>query len=728
MRSVRLSMLMLALWVVSGCGGGASDSAVSSGGGVEAVDQARLDNADSEPGNWMSYGRTYSEQRYSPLTQIDAGNVGTLGLGWVYETREGRGAEATPIVVDGVMYVTSAWNLVYALDAATGRELWVFDPEVDRSAGAWSCCDAVNRGVAVWKGRVYVGTVDGRLIAINAKDGTKAWDVVTVDQSKSYTITGAPRVAKGLVFIGNGGAEYGVRGYLSAYDAETGKLKWRFYTVPGDPAKGPDRAASDPQMAMAAKTWTGDFWKYGGGGTVWDSIVYDPELDQLYFGVGNGSPWDPKVRSPGGGDNLFLSSIVAVKPETGEYLWHFQETPREAWDFTATQPIMLATLKIGGVDRQVLMHAPKNGFFYVLDRRTGKFVSGKNFVPMAKAADTPKGMPISWAYGLDANGRPLENPEARYLNGPATVTPSGVGAHNWQPMSFSPQTGLVYIPARHTLGHYQSDQQFVYREHLRNTAVPVFGRKLLYSRDAAAVQSGAGQPSAPTGGELLAWDPIAQKAAWRVPVSDSKNSGTLATAGGLVFWGEATGQFGAFDARTGRRLWRVDTGVPVSNAPITYQVGGVQYVAVMTAPTINGPIKTAGLMPKSRVLVYRLGGKTALPPYPAPDPAPPPPMINASLDVLGRGERLYTQNCSLCHGAGAAGTGVVPDLRRSPVIQDQAMFRAVLAGGLARNGMPDFSRWIKPEEADAIRAYLAARARAADAPPQSTNGDDEEPR
>ncbi|MEI9852660.1 MAG: c-type cytochrome [Sphingomonas sp.] len=524
-------------------------------------------------------------------------------------------------------------------------------------------------------------------------------------------------MAKGLVFIGNGGAEFGVRGYVGAYDAETGKMKWRFYTVPGDPAKGPDGAASDPQMAMAAKTWIGEHWKYGGGGTVWDSIVYDPELDQLYFGVGNGSPWDRKVRSPGGGDNLFLSSIVAVKPGTGQYLWHFQETPGETWDFTATQSIVLATLKIGGAERKVLMHAPKNGFFYVLDRATGKFISGRNFVPMAKAADTPKGMPISWAYGLDANGRPLENPEARFVDGPALVSPSGVGAHNWQPMSYSPQTGLVYIPARHTFGQYQSDKDFVFKERLRNAGVYVGKRRFEYAVDR---NSQAKDPPELRGfmkGELLAWDPVAQKAAWSVPMASGGNTGTLATAGGLVLWGDANARLSAFDARTGRKLLDVDTGVPALTAPITYRVGGVQYVAVLTAATVNGALKQPGLMPRSRVLVFKLGGAAPLPAYPTPSPLPEAPKVAASKADLAQGEWLYSQNCGLCHGPDASGNGVNPDLRRSPVIRDPAAFRAVLAGGLAGNGMPDFTKWIKPGQADTIRAYIAtqaAKARAAE--------------
>jgi quinohemoprotein ethanol dehydrogenase len=707
MMRVRLAALGLML-ALAGCHG------ASGGGGAATVDQQRIENADGEPQNWLSYGRTYSEQRFSPLTEISTSSVGKLGLAWTYETREGRGAEATPIVVDGVMYVTSAWSVVYALDATTGKELWVFDPQVDRSVGAWACCDVINRGVAVWKGHVYVGATDGRLIAINAKDGSKAWEVATFDKAKPYTISGAPRIAKGLVFIGNSGAEFGVRGYVSAYDADTGKMKWRFYTVPGNPADGPDHAASDPQMAMIAKTWKGDYWKYGGGGTVWDSIVYDAELDQLYIGVGNGAPWDQKVRSPGGGDNLFLTSIVALKPETGQYLWHFQETAGESWDYTATQPIMLATLKIGGADRKVLMHAPKNGFFYVLDRATGKFVSGKNFVPMAKAADTPKGMPISWAYGLDANGRALENPEARYMDGPVLVTPSGLGAHNWQPMSYSPQTGLVYLPAKQVASIYFSDKVFVFKDHFQNTgnsAAPHMGQSKL---DPPAVKNF-------NRGMLIAWDPVAQKAAWSVPVPEVKNGGTLATAGGLVFWGRASGQLEAFDARTGKKLLDVDTGAAIIGAPITYAVGDVQYVAVMNSAAIGAPLRTPGLMPQSRVLVYKLGGTAALPLYPVVQAAPAPPAIKADPAQIARGDTLFAANCSACHGPRASGMGVAPDLRRSPAIQDQGSFRAILAGALAGQGMPDFKKWITPEEADAIRAYVAAQAGKAEGAAQRTH-------
>ena len=353
-----------------------------------------------------------------------------------------RGPEATPLVADGVMYVTSAWSIVHAVDAKTGTKLWVHDPRVSREVGPKACCDVVNRGVALYGGRVFVGVLDGRLLALDARTGAVAWEVVTVDQTQAYTITGAPRVANGLVYIGNGGAEYGVRGYVSAYDAQTGALRWRFYTVPGDPAKGPDGVASDPVMARAAATWKGEWWAGGGGGTVWDAIVYDPEFDQLIVGVGNGSPWNQQIRSPGGGDNLFLASIVALDAKTGAYKWHYQTTPGETWDYTATQPIMLADLTIDGTPRKVAMQAPKNGFFYVIDRTDGRLISASPFLEMLPAKDTPKGAPIAWAYAVDkTTGRPVENPEARYMNGVALIHPSPDGGHNWHPMSYSPADG-----------------------------------------------------------------------------------------------------------------------------------------------------------------------------------------------------------------------------------------------------------------------------------------------
>jgi PQQ-dependent dehydrogenase (methanol/ethanol family) len=409
----------------------------------------------------MSYGRTYAEQRYSELTEVNDKTIGQLGLAWAVELDTFRGQEATPLVVDGVMYLSTAWSKVLALDAATGKVLWQFDPQNIGAKGAHACCDVVNRGVAVWKGRVYVGTIDGRLIALDARTGAKVWETLTVDQSKPYTITMAPRVVHDKVIIGNGGAELGVRGYVSAYDAANGKLVWRFYTVPGNPADGPDGAASDAAIEKIARpTWFGEFWTLGGGGTVWDSVVYDQELNQLLVGVGNGSPWNQKYRSEGQGDNLFLAAIVALDPDTGAYKWHFQQNPGETWDFTATQQITLADLTIDGQVRKVAMQAPKNGFFYVIDRTNGTFISAGAYAPQ------------NWAERIDpVSGRPVEKPGARYVDGSALILPSGIGAHAWMPMSYSPKTGLVYIPAMEYPIVYSNQDPFEIHPGRWNTGV-----------------------------------------------------------------------------------------------------------------------------------------------------------------------------------------------------------------------------------------------------------------
>src|SRR5579883_2038358 len=418
----------------------------------------------------------------------NASNVNRLGLAWTFDMETKRGLEATPIVVDGTMYVTGSWSIVYAVDAVTGKRLWRYDPEVSRAWGQRACCDVVNRGVAVYGDLVYVATIDGRLIAL--KNGIPQWSVQTTDKNQSYTITGAPRIVKGKVIIGNGGAEFGVRGYVSAYDAKTGKLVWRFYTVPGDPSK----PFESPAMEKAAKTWTGEWWKYGGGGTVWDSLAYDPELDLLYAGTGNGSPWNWKVRSPGGGDNLYLSSIVALKPDTGELVWHYQTTPGDSWDYTAVQQMILTTLSIEGKARKVIMQAPKNGFFYVLDRATGELLSAKPYVT------------INWAKEVDMKtGRPVENPEARELDPKKMFIqqPGPLGGHNWQPMSYHPGTKLVYIPAQENGYLYMADANFKWVP----GGVWNLGMLPIPTDDPAPFV---------TPGMLLAWDPVKQQAKWKV--------------------------------------------------------------------------------------------------------------------------------------------------------------------------------------------------------------------
>ena len=665
------------------------------------VSAARLMNAGADPSNWVTHGGTYMEQRFSRLGDVNAGNVGQLGLAWSYDLDTNRGQEATPLIIDGVMYTTTAWSKVVALDAATGKELWRFDPKVPGQRGFSACCDVVNRGLAAYQGKVFLGTLDGRLIALDAATGKPVWSVVTSDPSKPYTITGAPRVVKGRVVIGNGGAEYGVRGYVTAYDAATGKQAWRFYLVPGNPALGPDHAASDPVIAMAAKTWSGKWWAAGGGGTAWDAIVYDPELDQLYIGTGNGSPWNQQVRSEGKGDNLFLSSVVALNPDTGAYKWHYQGTPGETWDFTQTQPIILATLKIDGRDRKVLMQAPKNGFFYVVDRTDGKLISAKNFVSQ------------TWATGVDLKtGRPIEVPGARF---PAAsgfmMQPSALGAHNWHPMAYSPQTGLVYLPAQDVPFYYSTSSAYKYRAGAWNIAVDAY--KNAPPNDPAQTKA----IRAALKGRLIAWDPVAQKEAWHVDYDGPWNGGALATAGGLVFQGNGKGAFQAFDAAKGDKLWSFPAQTGVIAGPVTYKVGDVQYVAVMAGYGGAYPVSSGFDDPRpsqnGRVLVFKVGGTATLPPPPPLDlAAPNPPKETYTAAQIAHGGALFESNCGLCHGGGARSSGVLPDLRRSAALSDAAAWQTIVHdGALQDNGMIGFKAYMSREDIEAIRGYVGVQAK-----------------
>jgi len=558
---------------------------------------------------------------------------------------------------------------------------------------------------------VFVGVIDGRLVALDAASGSVAWETVTVDQSQAYTITGAPRAANGLVYIGNGGAELGVRGYVSAYDAQTGALVWRFYTVPGDPAKGPDGAASDPVMARAAGTWTGEWWRVGGGGTVWDAIVFDPELDQLLVGVGNGSPWNHQVRSPGGGDNLFLAAIVALDARTGAYRWHYQTTPGESWDYTATQPIMLADLTIDGRSRKVAMQAPKNGFFYVIDRTDGRLISASPYLEMRPAHDTPKGAPIAWAYAVDhATGRPIENPEARHKSGEVLVHPGPDGGHNWHPMSYSPQTGLVYLPIQDSALGYAHDPAFTRREGFDNLGA-------ILSPFPDAPEARAAIRNSVTG-SLVAWDPIAQREVWRAARRGAWNGGTLAVAGGLVFQGTVDGRFLALDAKTGAEVWSYDNQAATLAGPISYEVDGEQYVAVPAgygtsfflisgffAPREGAPVN-------ARVHAFKLGGAAPKPHITFTRiPTPRPPDLPVTANEYRRATDLYENNCLNCHGIAAITGGVLPDLRKSARLQDATLWRrAVLGGELASLGMRRFERYLTPADAELIRSYVARQA------------------
>lgn len=700
----RKLFLFLAISVAILCTGGCrsksgTSSSTERSASAVTVDASRITHADQEPGNWLTYGRTYDEQRFSPLKQINDQNVGQLGLAWFVDLDTRRGQEATPVVVDGVMYFTTAWSKVFAVRAATGEKLWSYDPQVPPEWAINTCCDVVNRGAAVWQGKIFVGTLDGRLIALDATNGKLLWETLTIDPKSRYSITGAPRVVKGKVLIGNGGAEFGVRGYISAYDADTGKLSWRFYTVPGDPTK----PFESPALEKAAKTWTGNSWKTGSGGTVWDTIVYDPGLDLVYFGVGNGTPWDGKARSPRGGDNLFICSVVALKPDTGEYVWHYQETPGDAWDFDSAESMILADITIGQSPRKVLLHAPKNGFFYVLDRATGELISAKPYTA------------VNWATGIDLKtGRPIENPGARYADARKgmPLAPGPLGGHSWHSMSFSPLTGLVYLPVTDAGFLYKPEENFQQKSLGFNTGIDFVA---------------AGLPQQPqvkqailasTKGHLSAWDPVQQKEVWRVDRTSPVNGGLLSTAGNLVFEGTAHGDFEAYRADKGEKLWSADAQSGVVAAPIAYTVNGEQYVAVLAGwggvfPLATGEVALHSGRPQniSRLLAFKLGGKASLPPLPAfTPPQRKSPPSTAGSATIQEGEALYQRFCSNCHGDVAVSGGVLPDLRYSGTLDNDQWFAVVLQGLLKSRGMVSFEKELTRADATAIRAYVISRA------------------
>jgi quinohemoprotein ethanol dehydrogenase len=660
---------------------------------VANVDEAAIVAAD--PSNWLTHGRTYDEQRHSPLAQINADNVGELGLAWYWDTGTTRGLEATPIVVDGVMFTTGTWSTVFAHDARTGELLWKYDPEVPREWGVYACCDVVNRGVAAWKGRIYFGTLDGRLVALDAGTGQPDWSVQTTPKDRPYTITGAPRVVDGKVIIGNGGSEYGVRGFITAYDADTGDQAWRFYTVPGNP----DDPIEGEHLKAAMSSWRGgEWWKVGGGGTVWDSMAYDPDLNLLYIGVGNGAPWNRHIRSPGGGDNLYLSSIVAINPDDGSLVWHYQTTPGDSWDYTATQHMILTELEVKGERRKVIMQAPKNGFFYVLDRETGEFLSAEAYVP------------ITWASHVDPEtGRPVENPGAAYAEKPALTMPAPYGGHNWHPMTYSPSTNLVYIPALDLPFMYGQDNAFRYNPATWNTGVEF---ALTIPPDSITEEVAL---RAMVKGHLAAWDPVAQREVWRVQHSGSWNGGLLSTSGDLLFQGRADGMFAAYQASTGALLWETPVHTGIIAAPVTWAVDGEQYVTVVAGwggafGVASGiPAQDGNVIRGGRILTYKLGATGTLPTPPMPEALPTPPPMTASADTVDQGELLYHQNCSVCHGGGAVSSGVLPDLRYMSEQTHQIFQGIVLGGAYKEKGMVSFSHVLDSDGAEAIHAYLIKR-------------------
>jgi quinohemoprotein ethanol dehydrogenase len=653
------------------------------------VDTAAIRANARATADWPSYGLDYSETRYSRLKQIHTGNVKDLGLVWSYDLESTRGVEATPVVIDGIMYVTASWSIVHAIDARTGKRLWVFDPQVDRAYGYKGCCDVVNRGVAVYKGRVYVASYDGRLFALDAATGAKVWEVDTiVDRKFSYTITGAPRVYKGKVIIGNGGAEYGVRGYVTAYDAATGKQLWRWFTVPGDPSK----PFEDESMARAAKTWdpAGQWWKAGGGGTVWDTMAFDPELNLMYVGTGNGSPWARSKRSPGGGDNLYLASIVALNPDTGKYVWHYQETPGDNWDFTSTQPMILADLNIDGKLRKVILHAPKNGFFFVIDRTNGRFISAKNFVD------------VNWASGYDKNGRPIETEIARMADRPREIIPSPYGARNWHPMSFNAQTGLVYMPVHHVPVNLMDNKNWKF-----NAASPLEPHSNLGWN--LAMFANAEPPKSAPFGRLVAWDPVKQQERWRVEHVAPWNGGTLTTAGNLVFQGTADGRFVAYDARDGRKLWETPVGTGVVAAPATYLVDGKQYVSIAVGwgGVYGLTARHTDRKGPGTVYTFALGGSAKAPDFVAYRLGQLVQGVPYDKAHLAEGTALYVSNCVFCHGVpGVDRGGNISNLGYSARETIANLDKFIFNGPFTKNGMPDFTGKLKPEDVPKLQAFI----------------------
>ncbi len=650
------------------------------------VSEERLINADANPAEWLTNGRNYKEDRHSPLDQINISNIDSLGLAWSIDLGTKRGLEATPILANGIMYFSGTWSTVYAVDVRKGEIIWTFDPEVPKEYGEKVCCDVVNRGVAVYQDKVYVGSLDGRLIALDAHTGEKAWEVLTIDPTKPYSITGAPRVIKGKVIIGNGGADYGVRGYVTAYDAVTGEEAWRFYTVPGNPDEPFESAA----MEAAAKTWNGNWWEYGGGGTAWDAMAFDPELNLLYIGTGNGSPWNRDIRSPSGGDNLYLSSIVALNPDNGKLVWYYQTTPGESWDYTATQPIILADLEIDGQQVKALMQAPKNGFFYVLDRTNGAFISGTPYVY------------TNWAKSIDEEtGRPVETNHARYPAMNVQISPGPAGGHNWQAMAYNANTGLVYIPAREDGYPYGQPKDWAFKDDGRS-----WNQGSEYDPERTTRPDSMTQRNF---GKLIAWNPVTNQEEWSVWQKSSWNAGVL-TTDDLVFQGNAEGQLCAYDATTGERVWSYDLETGIVAPPITYEIDGRQYVSILAGwggviglwNTFTKQLNPGGLY------TFALGGNESLPDFPE---VAAKSLVDIAFQAtpaqISNGGKLFGRYCRFCHGG-----GVIPDLAYSRPETFEAFHEIVGKGTLLGLGMPDFGDRLTADNIEDIKYYILADAKA----------------
>jgi len=649
--------------------------------------------APSEGRDWFSFGGDDSEQHYSPLGQINTGNVRQLGLAWSYDI-DTFDAYTQPLAVNGVIYFAVGLSVIHALDARTGKLLWQYDPKVYETPEAqWRMRAGWGiRGIAYRDGRVITATRDGRLIAVDARSGKLAWSVQTLDEDASHGayITGPPFVAGDKVVIGFGGADYSpVRGYVTAYDVKTGKKAWRFYTVPGNPANGFENKA----MEDAAKTWTGEWWKFGGGGSVYHAMAYDAKYDRVYIGTGNGFPWNQKIRSPGGGDNLYLGSIVAIDAKTGNYAWHYQTNPGMTWDFNNAMDIELSEVTIAGQKHDVILHAPKNGFYYVIDRKDGKLLSAEKFGP------------VNWAERIDmTTGRPVINPEALYPDGKAFVLyPFPNGAHGVQAMAHSPQTGFTYIPVMEG-GRVHTDPA-----NLKDWKV----------REGMFVNTGLGAAppgivTPPAKSMLLAWDPVKQRKAWEIPQPGTFNGGVLATGGHLIFQGLNTGDFAAYNADSGEKLWSFDARNGILSAPISYTVGGKQYVTVIASFRSSFPNSPNWdyRQQERRVLTFALGARGKLPPHQRVDePIQDDPAFIVDPRKAAVGAGIYNIGCNICHGGGMMAGGAAPDLRKSAVPLDAEAFRAVVHdGALMQRGMGRFEN-LTDDELEGLRHYIRQRAR-----------------
>jgi quinohemoprotein ethanol dehydrogenase len=645
----------------------------------------------SAAADWTSHNGGTDETAYSQLNQITTGNIGKLGLAWSMVLPGESTLEATPLAVNGVLYFTGTQGKVYAVDGASGKTLWTYDPLIWKVApDAMRYTFGVNRGVAYDAGKIFSASVDGRLFALDAKTGALLWTAHSIAPGSYQTVTGAPRVFNGKVIIGQGGADFGARGYVTAYDENTGKQLWRFYVVPGSPQQN----AGDPAMLAAAKSWGATFYKVGGGGGgPWDSLTFDSELNRIYIGTANAGPYDPESRDAAGGDNLYTASIVALDADTGKYVWHYQEVPRDEWDFDATQQMTLATIPIDGKPRKVLMQAPKNGFFYVLDRETGKLISAQK---LGK---------VTWADSIDLKtGRPIEAPHDRYdAGGRVEIWPAPMGAHSWMSMSYDPQTGLVYIP------YMQLGVSLA-------KGVP---QSAGFQVGTINILGVAAQPL-DNKGALLAWNPATQKVVWRAQHDAIWNGGALSTAGGLVFQGTALGNFSAYDAQNGKQLWNVMAGGGVIAAPMSFEAGGKQYVALLVgyggSTAAWGARMNVGWkwgQPRY-LLVFALDGKAPLPPTPTRDTTIHPvddPGVKLNPVDVATGHALFIQ-CAACHGVNLVSTGSpAPDLRESQIALNPATFYAVLNKGLLLPaGMPRFDN-MTHEQVMQIWAYIRQGAR-----------------